>query len=134
EARQAVIRLVRQSKEARNLLLQLHNDARALRSLRPYSFADGIAEKVLLQIGGQNVLWSPPAMKKMRAPSSVWIGWATAAAVLIALTGGWFYFAKSRTEDTQKSEEAVQIADSTAADHSVPIDRTVAHSAYKTGS
>jgi hypothetical protein len=88
DERQAVIGLLRRSKEARTLLLQLHDDARALRSLPPVAPAEDFSEKVLKRIAEQKVRIARQPIPKVRAPIPAWLGLATAATILVALGAG----------------------------------------------
>jgi hypothetical protein len=92
DERQKVIRLARRSRRVRKLLLQLHNDARALRSLPRAALGQDLSETVLRQIASQKVRVARQTALKVRDPMPAWVGMATAAAVLLALGAGLYFY------------------------------------------
>jgi hypothetical protein len=92
--RRAVQRLLRRSAEARTLLRKLQEDAARLRAL-PRQHLDGeFSARVLSAVGRSR----PPARPRVAvAPASfpMWAGFAAAAAVILAVgLGSYFYFAQ----------------------------------------
>ncbi|MBI1918023.1 MAG: hypothetical protein HYS12_25295, partial [Planctomycetes bacterium] len=101
--RKSVVRLLRRSAEARELLLRLQADARELRALpRPHlapDFSDGV-----LKVIGQSGL--RPAFRPDRAAVPFWTLAAAAAAVLCAVGLGTFALVATLADDTQPSRVA----------------------------
>src|SRR6516164_813408 len=98
DQRQAVIRLARRSRRVRALLLGMHLDSRALRSLATERPGQDFSEAVLRQIADEKVRLDQRSSKsKGRVPS--WAGLATAAAVLIALGAGIYGYRVARQAD-----------------------------------
>lgn len=99
--RRHVDRLLRQSAEARALLRRLQEDARALRELPPVQPTADLAEAVLRGIAERHL---SPVRRRAARPTPAypeWAGLAAAAAVLLVLgVGSYFYFAHAFRRDT----------------------------------
>src|SRR6516165_3597251 len=121
DERQKVIRLARRSRRVRKLLLQLHNDARALRSLPRAALGQDFSETVLRQIASQKVRVARQAALKVRDPMPAWLGMATAAAILLALGAGLYLYVigvqsdRSSTEQKKLNEQLARIPESAPA-------------------
>jgi hypothetical protein len=105
DERQQVIRLARRSKRVRTLLLQLHNDARAVRSLPRMALGQDLSERVLREIANRKVRVARQAALKVRDPMPAWLGMATAAAVLLALGAGLYLYVISIRADRPSAEQ-----------------------------
>ncbi len=86
--RKAALRLLHQSSEARELLAQLHENARRLRELPPRRLDPGFAAEVVQAIADRGLEPAPPAVATLRLR---WLPYAlagAAAAVLFVVTLG----------------------------------------------
>jgi hypothetical protein len=97
--RKAVERLLRHSAEARQLLQQLKDDAVQLRSLPRCYPERGFTERVI-----RAATWQARAVRQPARPAQrnipAWVGLAAAAAVLLAVTGGSYFYFNSRPAQT----------------------------------
>jgi hypothetical protein len=94
-------RLLRESEEARALLRQLQEDADALRALPPVRPPADLTDAVLRGIAERRL--SPSCRRAARTVAHYpeWAGLAAAAAVLLVLgVGSFFYFARAFRRDT----------------------------------
>ncbi len=91
--RQVVLRLLRQSSEARALLQRLQENAFSLHQLSPRKLPDDFAQKVLGVIQARGLQPAQPATLPFR-PKSIpaWLGTAAAAAVLLLVAAGSYIF------------------------------------------
>jgi hypothetical protein len=127
DKRQAVIRLLRRSEKARAFLLRLHNDARALRSLPPVPLGEDLSEKVLQQIAAQKVRLARQSAHSVGTRPPVWLGLATAAAVLLALGAGvYLYVLGTQTDNatTGLPARSELVARTSSGDSNAPADKT----------
>src|SRR5205085_10422170 len=90
--RQAVISLARRSKRVRALLLQMHLDSRALRSLAYERAGQDFSESVLRQIANEKVRVDRRPAQSLRGRVSSWPSLAAAAAILVALGAGTYWY------------------------------------------
>jgi anti-sigma factor RsiW len=94
-------RLLRHSEEARGLLRQLQDDARALRALPLVRPAADLSEAILRGIAERRLLPARSRVMRPVAPDPEWAGLAAAAAVLLVLgVASYFYFARAFQRDT----------------------------------
>lgn len=93
--RKLVLRLLSRSPEARQLLQKLQHDAEALRRLPRQRLGPDFARHVVQAIESRPLR---PAMRHVAARWAgvpAWVGWAAAAAILVAIgLGSYFFFAQ----------------------------------------
>src|SRR5205823_1777121 len=96
--RKVVLRHLRGSSEARTLLKKLQDDAGKLRQLPALGMGQDLSEKILARIGDQVV--SPIRLSAAESWSPVprGFGLATAAAVLLAVGFGSYYYLRVVSE------------------------------------
>jgi hypothetical protein len=103
--RQAVVRMVRESGEARAFLQQLQEDAEQIRQLPQVQLGQDLSDPILQKIA-RPILGPRAPTSSPGAGVPIWFGLATAAAVLSAVgLGSYFYFAA--TKHAQLPEMAV---------------------------
>jgi putative lipoic acid-binding regulatory protein len=101
--RKAVLRLLRQSSEARQLLHDLKNDAKRLRGLPCQTLGQDFSEQLLQIINSRTAPTTQRSTLMVRSSIPAWLGLATAAAVLlIAGLGSAVYLAT--VERSRKAE------------------------------
>ncbi|HEV3119752.1 MAG TPA: hypothetical protein VGY58_22020, partial [Gemmataceae bacterium] len=107
--RKVVLRQLRSSAEARTLLKKLQEDAARLQHLPAQVVGQDLSQKVLARIGDQVV--RPIRVCAPQVPSAVprGFGLATAAAVLLAVGFGSYYYLKLVAE---KQPQVAGVADS----------------------
>jgi hypothetical protein len=121
--------LLRQSGEARELLQQLQEDARALRELPPVRPPADLSEAVLRGIAERRLTPGRRRATRPVAPYPEWAGLAAAAAVLLVLgAASYFYFARAFQRDTAPPLADNRPATSQPAPEGTrPDDNAVAH-------
>jgi hypothetical protein len=82
--RRLVQRLLRRSGTARKLLEQLQTDANAVGALPPAALGKDLAPAVLGALAGRRLAPRPVRKQSVQATFPVWLGYAAAAAVLLA--------------------------------------------------
>jgi hypothetical protein len=111
--RKAVQRLLRESPEAHALLLQLQNNADAVRDLPQQRLGDDFSLRVLRRIAEKGIRPAGSFVASVRPPLPFWVGAATAATVLLAVgVGSYLYFAAERAG---KARELADLAAGRAA-------------------
>jgi hypothetical protein len=99
-----VLRLLRKSPEARDLLRQLQQDAQSVQSLlRPKLPAD-FASQVVGTIARRGLHPARSTAATAAKTPPAWIGWTVAAAVLLAVTAGSYLFFSKRPANSDTSE------------------------------
>jgi hypothetical protein len=96
--RRIVLHHLRTSPEARTLLKKLQDDASKLRQLPAVGIGQDLSEKILARIGDQVVRPIQLAGRESWSPVPRGFGLATAAAVLLALGFGSYYYLKLVSE------------------------------------
>ncbi|MHB1422087.1 MAG: hypothetical protein ACYC3I_02600 [Gemmataceae bacterium] len=104
--RRYVVRLLRQSREARQLLKHLQADAQLLRRLPQPTLPADLSESVLRTISERRL---QPGQRRVpeSAPARVWMGslvsWSAAAALLLGFgVGSYLYFAEARNAPVKR--------------------------------
>src|SRR5438105_12059838 len=92
--RKLLVRLLRRSAEARELLRTLQQDAERLHSLPCPNLGPEFSEQIVHTIARRKTVSPRRLVLSMRSPMPAWLGLATAAAVLLVVgLGSYVYFA-----------------------------------------
>lgn len=114
--RREVRRLLDECPEAREVLRQMQENASRLRALGHHGLTAGFTADVMRKIEKM-----PPPGKRPAATLSPWISWGTAAAVLLAVgLGSFFYFLGTREQPASSPPQMVQVPNVSSTAHVPP--------------